>query len=113
MWERYAQLTDKDLPVTLATGIPKSTLSSYKVQGRFPKGDELVDIAEFLGETAEYLVKGTRKTDDPWLREHRQLIEDLKMLPPEKLADQEEAIHAVAEKVRRDLGKASASGGAS
>ena len=74
-----------------------------------PNADQAYAIAQALGVTVEYLVSGS-DSSDPWLREHRQLIEDLKILSPEALADQEAAIHAIAERRRRELGKDSASG---
>lgn len=108
-WMVYSKLTDKDLPVLVATGIPASTLSSYKGANRYPRADEAARIARALGVTVEYLVTGADSTD-PWLREHRQLVDDLKMLTPESLADQEAAIHAIAERRRRELGGGSATG---
>lgn len=60
-WLRYAQNTEKDLPVILQTKIKASTLSSYKTNERFPRADEAVKIARALGVTVEYLVEGTSR----------------------------------------------------
>jgi hypothetical protein len=108
-WERYGQLTSKDLPVSIATGIPRTTLSSAREAKRFLRGDETVAVARFFGKTAEFMIDGD-EGNDAWISENHDLLNDLRILPSDKLADQKEAIHAIAEKVRRELGKFSDSG---
>jgi transcriptional regulator with XRE-family HTH domain len=116
LWQRIDFLVEEQRTtyrwLSSVAGVSETTLSGWRRTDVEPRAGHCQRIAKALGVTVEYLVAGTDSTD-PWLREHRQLIEDLKMLPPDKLADQEEAIHAIAEKVRRELGKASASTGAS
>ena len=60
-WLRYEQLTTKDLPVILETGISHSTLSSWKNRHTFPRANEALKIADALHTTVEYLVTGTEK----------------------------------------------------
>lgn len=90
-------------------GISFNTFQGWIAKGRLPDVEQAQAIAYALGVTVEYLVTGS-DTEDAWIREHRQLIEDLKVLSPEALEDQEVAIHAIAERRRRELGKDSASG---
>ena len=61
-WLRYEQLTTKDLPVILETGISHSTLSSWKNRHTFPRANEALKIADALHTTVEYLVTGTEKS---------------------------------------------------
>ena len=59
-WKRYAELTEKDLPITIVTGIPQSTLSTWKNKNIFPRVDEAFKIAQVLKTTVEYLVSGNK-----------------------------------------------------
>jgi transcriptional regulator with XRE-family HTH domain len=91
-------------------GIILGTMHGWISKGRLPDVQDAQAIAHVLGVTVEYLVTGADSTD-PWIREHRQLIDDLKILPPDKLEEQEAALHAIADLIRARLGKSSASGG--
>lgn len=90
-------------------GFNVGNFGAWKSRQNMPGVHTLVHIALILGVTVEYLVTGT-DSSDPWIYEHRQLIEDLKTFTPDQLADQAEAIHAIAERRRREMGKDSASG---
>jgi hypothetical protein len=61
-WTRFQTLSSKDLPIIIKTGIKQPTLSSWRVQKKYPRADDAVRIAETLGTTVEYLVTGTDKT---------------------------------------------------
>ena len=87
-------------------GIIIGSFRGWIAKDRFPNASEAAAIAAVLGVTVEYLVTGTDSTD-PWLREHRQVIEDLRTLPPDKLEEEEAALHAKAEIIRGRLGKSS------
>jgi transcriptional regulator with XRE-family HTH domain len=93
-------------------GIIVGSFRGWIAKDRLPDASQAHAIAGALGVTVEYLVTGTDSTD-PWLREHRQVLEDLKILAPEILVLMEAQIHAAAELRRVELGKASASTGAS
>lgn len=62
MYENYARIRDskglKDSDVSKGAGIPHSILSDWK-KGRYNiKADKLKKIAEFLGVSVDYLMKG-------------------------------------------------------
>ena len=57
-WLRYKEFGLKDLTVTSKTGIPQSTLSTWKTKNVFPRADNVLKIAQALGTSAEYLVTG-------------------------------------------------------
>jgi len=57
-WQRYGNLAGKDLPVIIKTGIPSSTLSTWKMKNIFPRADDAFKIAGAIGSTVEYLVSG-------------------------------------------------------
>jgi len=59
-WVRYKELANKDLPVTIATGIHFSTLSTWKNKKLYPRADDACKIAEALNTTVEYLVTGKK-----------------------------------------------------
>lgn len=64
--------------------VNKRTLDKWI--GLNPKTPNVIDfvmVAKALGVTAEYLVTGS-DSSDPWLREHRDFIEDCKALTPEQ-----------------------------
>ena len=85
------------------------TFQNWIYTNRLPDADQAVAIAAALGTTVEQLVTG-KAPGDPWLAEHRQLIADLKALPPDTLEEKAVELHALAELHRRRLGKDSASG---
>ena len=112
-WDRVkaevkSQNTTQDW-VAKKAGVSFNTLRGWITKNRLPDAEESVSIANSLNTTVEFLVSGTDSTD-PWLREHRQIIEDLKVLTSESLAEKEAMIHAAAEIRRRELGKDSISG---
>jgi transcriptional regulator with XRE-family HTH domain len=111
-WTRLERIVDARFPrkkVTSELGIALNSFTTWEKRKTYPSAHVMVHLARMLDVTVEYLITGTDSTD-PWLREHRQLIEDLKTLAPEALEDQEAAIHAIAERRRRELGKDSVSG---
>jgi len=57
-WLRYKGITKRDCPVIKNTGIPASTLSTWKSKNIFPRADEAVKIAMALNTSVEYLVTG-------------------------------------------------------
>ena len=57
-WLRYKSLAEKDLPITVKTGIHLSTLSTWRRKNIFPRADDALKIADALGTTVEYLVAG-------------------------------------------------------
>jgi hypothetical protein len=64
-WIRFQALSGKDLPIIIKTGIKQPTLSSWRVQKKYPRADDAVRIAEALETTVEYLVTGTDKILSP------------------------------------------------
>lgn len=92
-------------------GVPAQTFRRWSLAEKeiMPDADQVVAIAAALGTTVEELVTG-KAPGDSWLAEHRQLIADLKALPPETLEEKSVELHALAELHRRRLGKDSASG---
>ena len=57
-WQRYREHIDKDFSVVLKTGIPVTTISTWKKRKAFPKADKAYKIATALGVTLEYLLTG-------------------------------------------------------
>jgi len=57
-WARYKKLSKKDLLIVAATGIPSSTLSTWKSKRKYPRADEAYKIAKTLNTTVEYLITG-------------------------------------------------------
>jgi transcriptional regulator with XRE-family HTH domain len=57
-WMRYKNLAEKDLPLILKTNIKQSTLSTWRIENKFPRADQAVKIANFLNTSVEYLVTG-------------------------------------------------------
>jgi hypothetical protein len=57
-WQRFKDLSGKDLPVILKTSIKQSTISMWRHRKNFPRADEAVKIAETLHTTVEFLVTG-------------------------------------------------------
>ena len=90
-------------------GVVVGSFRGWIAKGRKPDADRAVAIAAALGTTVEQLVTG-KAPGDSWLAEHRQLIADLKALPPDTLEEKAVELHALAELHRRRLGKDSASG---
>jgi transcriptional regulator with XRE-family HTH domain len=64
-WRRFKELSDKDLPVILKTGIKQSTISMWRQRKKFPRADEAVKIAETLHTSVEYLVTGRAPSFSP------------------------------------------------
>jgi transcriptional regulator with XRE-family HTH domain len=64
-WQRFKELSGKDLPVILSTKIRQSTLSMWRHRRNFPRADEAVKIAGYLHTTVEYLVTGQDKECAP------------------------------------------------
>jgi hypothetical protein len=65
-WARFQTFVDKDLPITIKTGIKQPTLSLWRTRKTYPRADDAVRIAEALGTTVEYLVTGSDKTLYPF-----------------------------------------------
>jgi transcriptional regulator with XRE-family HTH domain len=64
-WQRFKDLSGKDLPVILKTNIKQSTISTWRRRKEFPRADEAVKIAETLHTSVEYLVTGRDKAYAP------------------------------------------------
>lgn len=58
LWMRYEEFGPKDLAVAIAAKMNPSSLATYKSEKRYPRANEIVAIAKFLGTTVEYLVTG-------------------------------------------------------
>jgi len=59
-WLRYKSLAEKDLPITVKTGIHLSTLSTWRRKNIFPRADDALKIADALDTTVDYLVSGKK-----------------------------------------------------
>jgi hypothetical protein len=64
-WQRFKELSRKDLPVILKTSIKQSTISMWRHRKNFPRADEAVKIAETLHTTVEFLVTGRDIASSP------------------------------------------------
>jgi hypothetical protein len=64
-WLRYQNLTDKDLPVILKTGIKQSTLSTWRAEKTYPRAGDAVRIAAALQTNVEFLVTGSDQAHLP------------------------------------------------
>jgi transcriptional regulator with XRE-family HTH domain len=64
-WQRFKELSDKDLPIIILTKIKQSTISMWRHRKKFPRADEAVKIAESLHTSVEYLVTGRDKIHAP------------------------------------------------
>ncbi len=69
-------------------GVEKRTLDKWlsKTKPTIPNVIDATSVATVLGVTVEYLVTGTDSTD-PWIRENRDLIANLKELNAEDLEE--------------------------
>ena len=102
-WDRVrsevkAQRTTQEW-VAVKAGIRLNTFQGWISKGRLPDVAEAVAIAQALGVTVEYLVTGADSTD-PWLREHRAIIDNLKSLKPADVGVLGIQIEAVAQAAR-------------
>ncbi len=61
MYEVYAKLRDakgvSDYQVAIDTGIPKSTLSDWKLSKSNPKADKLLKLAKYFGVPVETFIE--------------------------------------------------------
>lgn len=61
MYEVYAKLRDarglSDYQVAVDTGIPKSTLSDWKLAKSNPKADKLLKLAKYFGVPVETFIE--------------------------------------------------------
>jgi transcriptional regulator with XRE-family HTH domain len=57
-WQRFKELSGKDLPIVIQTNIRQSTISMWRHRKNFPRADDAVKIAESLHTSVEYLVTG-------------------------------------------------------
>lgn len=61
MYEVYAKLRDakqvSDYQVAIDTGIPKSTLSDWKLNKSKPKADKLLKLAKYFGVPVESFIE--------------------------------------------------------
>lgn len=61
MYEVYAKLRDEkglsDYQVAIDTGVPKSTLSDWKLNKSNPKADKLLKLAKYFGVSVETFIK--------------------------------------------------------
>lgn len=68
MYERYCKLKElkglKDSDVARGTGISKYVLSDWKRGKSVPKADKLQKIADFMGVSVEYLIKGETQMEN-------------------------------------------------
>ena len=85
--------------VSTKANVPFRTLQNWIYTNRLPDASQAVAIAAALGTTVEELVTG-KAPGDEWIAQHRDLIADLKALPPDKLEDVADMVHTVASKVR-------------
>ena len=86
-----------------ATGIKPRTIQNWFTRESDPKATEAVLVAKALGVTVEYLVTGTDSTD-PWIRENRDLIANLKELNAEDLEEISAIVKIKADRqIARDL----------
>lgn len=114
-WERVkgevrTQNTTQDW-VALKAGLNLRTFQGWIAKKIMPNADQACAIASALHVSVEYLVTGKHPAADEWEQKNKDLLDDLKLFPPEKLADQKAAVHAIAELIRAELGKGSVSGG--
>ena len=109
-WERLKQeIKEKNTTqawLAATTGVSFGTLRKWLTNKTMPNADQAVAIARALGVTVEYLVTGT-DSSDPWVREHRELIRDLKELSSDDLEKMSAQVHAVAEMQRQPKSSAS------
>ena len=65
MYDVFEQLLQKfgvtAYQVSKATGIPQSTLSSWKARGNLIRGDKAQKIADYFGVSVDYLMTGEEK----------------------------------------------------
>jgi transcriptional regulator with XRE-family HTH domain len=64
-WQRFKDLSGKDLPVILKTNIRQSTISMWRLRKTYPRADESVKIAKALNTTVEFLVTGRDSAHSP------------------------------------------------
>ena len=64
MYEVYAKLRDEkglsDYQVAIDTGVPKSTLSDWKLSKSNPKADKLLKLAKYFGVSVETFIEEKR-----------------------------------------------------
>jgi transcriptional regulator with XRE-family HTH domain len=66
-------------------GVSGRTFRGWVSRKIMPNADQAHALAQALGVTVEYLVTGSDSTD-PWVREHRDLVEKLKRIEAEPTA---------------------------
>jgi transcriptional regulator with XRE-family HTH domain len=101
-WERLDKEIDERSnrkTAMAAAGVALNSVSTWKTRKTVPAADVLYAIARALNVTVEYLLTGTDAVD-PWLREQRQLIADLKALTPEQLTMVADQVAATAARNR-------------
>ncbi len=117
-WRRFDEFGLKDLAIEKATGIPTSTLSSYRTGNRYPRANEAVKLANLAGTTVEYLDSGEKPvclspSDYAFYIKafhHKELISDVEDANPIIVKSLVEAIHVAAEESRK-IGGAENMGG--
>lgn len=103
--------------VAKKAGMSLNTLQGKITKDREPSLSEALWLSVVLGVPVHILFPELVPTGydsisgaDPFVDDHRQLIEDLKELSPERLEDFADQVHVIAEKSRGRRGKAGSSG---
>lgn len=67
-------------------GIDTSIMTAWKKRGTIPSGDVCIKIAEYLGVSVEWLVRGTERTaeKEEYNKEEKKLIEKIRDLTPQQ-----------------------------
>lgn len=99
-WKRYDQLAEKAYSVSISAKIVASTLSSLRLEHRFPRADEAVRIADAIGTTVESLVNGTSSERVP--KRFRALFDDLFLLNEVQIDPIFRLAHSYAAEIRAE-----------
>ena len=116
-WERLDRAIEATPDIRTRKGLAQAlgfnvgNISAWKTRGDYPRGDLPAAIARKLNTTVEYLVTGEQaEIDEPWYKAHRELIDDLRALPADKLRGLAIQAKALADDERSGLGKSGAAG---
>ena len=96
--------------ISAASGVSKRTIDNWLalVSPTMPRVDDAVAVARALGVSAEYLVTGEGPFQVPIRLEN--ILEDLALLPPERLDDVARLIRPWADDVRAGMKREAAAG---
>ena len=105
-WERLERLVDNSFTrkrFFSVLDLAVNSISTWKARKTFPSVEVMIRIAKALGVTVEYLVTGADSTD-PWIRDHRDLLLNLKELNAEDLEEISAIVKIKADRqIARDL----------